>query len=536
MKKKNIILFSLIFFISILVLFSLNKFFISDVNIKNLLATDEKVEVTPKEPKELKADIINIEKFSYPKKEWHVIFNADVDEESINNGNIYIEDSKENKVSIKIKYDDNLNIVKIKPKNFYKTWEKYKLVLETDIMSVSKEKHLSKKIEYEFDISEIVYLSQTNNNYEEYRKVNNEYKGIGPEIFVENDEQFYNEVKLALENYDEELVLKLNNSDNNDFDIKKIVDYLAINLPLLNNYVENREYKYLVEEEILEEENNISTVKYKFDYRLGENSIEKEKIKKMDKEVRQKVKVIVDEIIKPEMNNWQKEKVIYDYIINNCEYNEDYLETYNSVQNSDYGVLINKKALCGGYAKAFYSLMNEAGLDCIYVEGRIKKKYLNNPNSSTLHAWNIVNFEDEFYQVDSTWGASKIFNKIIPTYRYFNINDDKLSKSHSWDNYYYPECNGEKYLMENLNVYENKIPDVNNYNDFYEIIKNAIRNKEDEIYIRVNKYYKDTYSIEKTIDKMGNEGVIGYSFEYMSNENYLINGYDEIMEIYIREI
>lgn len=60
---------------------------------------------------------------------------------------------------------------------------------------------------------------------------------------------------------------------------------------------------------------------------------------------------------------------------------------------SIYGVFINRKAVCSGYAKAFQYLLNKCGIECAYI-------------TSDTHAWNLVKIEGDYYYVDVTWGDS----------------------------------------------------------------------------------------------------------------------------------
>ena len=58
---------------------------------------------------------------------------------------------------------------------------------------------------------------------------------------------------------------------------------------------------------------------------------------------------------------------------------------------SIYGVFVNKKAVCVGYAKAAQYLYNLLGIECVYVE-------------SDIHAWNLIKLEGDYYHLDVTWG------------------------------------------------------------------------------------------------------------------------------------
>ncbi len=58
---------------------------------------------------------------------------------------------------------------------------------------------------------------------------------------------------------------------------------------------------------------------------------------------------------------------------------------------SIYGVFVNKKAVCAGYAKALQYLLNLCGIECTYV-------------TSDTHAWNLIKLEGAYYHMDVTWG------------------------------------------------------------------------------------------------------------------------------------
>ena len=94
--------------------------------------------------------------------------------------------------------------------------------------------------------------------------------------------------------------------------------------------------------------------------------------------------------------DYQKIKAIYDYICSNITYDYDnlYDDSY-TVTHSSYAALINKKAVCQGYASLFYRLALEAGIDARVISG----------DSGGPHAWNIVKIEGSYYNLDSTWDA-----------------------------------------------------------------------------------------------------------------------------------
>jgi len=85
---------------------------------------------------------------------------------------------------------------------------------------------------------------------------------------------------------------------------------------------------------------------------------------------------------------YEKVKVIHDYICENVNYD------YTYQKYSAYDALCNKSAVCQGYAILFYRLCKEADLSVRIITG------LGNGGN---HAWNIVQIGGRYYNVDCTW-------------------------------------------------------------------------------------------------------------------------------------
>jgi len=75
---------------------------------------------------------------------------------------------------------------------------------------------------------------------------------------------------------------------------------------------------------------------------------------------------------------------------NEYDYSEDiYLYDYQA-----YSALVKGKAICSGYAQAFYRLCREAGISCWYCRGT---------TSEGRHAWNMLDTENGVVYIDVTW-------------------------------------------------------------------------------------------------------------------------------------
>ena len=121
------------------------------------------------------------------------------------------------------------------------------------------------------------------------------------------------------------------------------------------------------------------------------------------------------------MDSYSKIKTIYNWICQNVSY--DYAHVGNTEylkQFSAYGALIEGTAVCQGYAVLLYRLLLESGVDVRVIPGT---------GNSTLHAWNIVELNGVYYNVDSTWDAGK------DSYGYFLCSEADFSGHIRLDDY-----------------------------------------------------------------------------------------------------
>ena len=127
-----------------------------------------------------------------------------------------------------------------------------------------------------------------------------------------------------------------------------------------------------------------------------------------------KRKAAVDEALAPFlesvndcMSDFEVALKVYENIINLVDYDTIGLEKQKKTESdadtpddlrSIYGVFVNKKAVCAGYAKATQYLMNLMGIECVYV-------------TNGKHAWNVIKLEGDYYHLDTTWGDSSDTNQ-----------------------------------------------------------------------------------------------------------------------------
>jgi len=156
----------------------------------------------------------------------------------------------------------------------------------------------------------------------------------------------------------------------------------------------------------------------------------------------EKAKEIVAKVIKPHMSDLEKEIALHDYLILNTEYDyQNYLlNTVSEESHHPYGVLVNKVAVCDGFARSMQILLNMVGIESEFVHGDS-----DNENGWYGHAWNIVNIDGEYFHVDITFDnidkeSGKSENDSI-SHTYFNISDRQISFDHLWEKSAYPSCN-----------------------------------------------------------------------------------------------
>ena len=94
---------------------------------------------------------------------------------------------------------------------------------------------------------------------------------------------------------------------------------------------------------------------------------------------------------------------IYNYITENVAYDSENLNDQNyKLKYSAFAALVDKKAVCQGYASLFYRMCRECGLSVRVISGA---GIIN--GTSETHTWNIVRIGDYYYNVDTTWDTGR---------------------------------------------------------------------------------------------------------------------------------
>ena len=134
--------------------------------------------------------------------------------------------------------------------------------------------------------------------------------------------------------------------------------------------------------------------------------------------------------------NYDKALLVYDYIIDNCEYADEFDNTDNTAAQQSpvstiEGCLLNKRAVCTGYSRAYKYILNKMGIKCSVV-------------SNTEHEWNILMLDNDYYYTDVTWSDTA-----QTRYKYFAVTTKQITEDHALPEEELPNCTATK---DNYNV------------------------------------------------------------------------------------
>lgn len=162
--------------------------------------------------------------------------------------------------------------------------------------------------------------------------------------------------------------------------------------------------------------------------------------------------------ISEDASDYDKIRYIYEYIVNKVDYDE----TASDNQNI-YSALVGKRSVCAGYSRAAQYLLEKLDIECIYVVGTAQ--------GQSAHAWNIVNCEGRYYQMDATFGdpvflaeegGENLPGDII-YYDYLCCTDEEILADHEPNgDVVYPACDSDdlNYYKMNGMYYEHFDPQI----------------------------------------------------------------------------
>ena len=250
----------------------------------------------------------------------------------------------------------------------------------------------------------------------------------------EKEKLYYEKIRKGVSEYYSAFFW--NNRECSKDTAEKLVKYVAYDYPEYFWYTENSGNVDMMTDKLIK--------RITFQYHSST-----EDTKKLQPDIEKAVNAYADSA-KDLKTDYQKALNAYEYIIKNTEYVADSgatLDTLGDV-NSDKdiislwnmsGVFINKKAGDRGYAQAFEYLMQQSGVECMYVQGADNGFY------------NVVKLDDDWYCVDVGEGDS---TDAEIDYSYFAITSKQMATVHKTDENFaieLPECKAtaNNYFVKN---------------------------------------------------------------------------------------
>jgi hypothetical protein len=212
----------------------------------------------------------------------------------------------------------------------------------------------------------------------------------------------------------------------------------------------------------------------------------KDAVRAMKNSLKEKVEQVVGSVIKPGMDDYEKELALHEYIVTHTRYDEENVKNNTIPQESTtaYGVLMKGTGVCGGYSKAMKMLLDQVGIESMIIVGDA-----DSGGNVEKHAWNLVKIGGEYYQLDVTWDDPVPDGNGRVHYAYFNVTDEQISATHRWEKDQYPACSSTKYNY----FYKNSLV-ANSYSEFYFLLLKAVRARQTDIFVKVNNYSDSVYT------------------------------------------
>lgn len=220
-----------------------------------------------------------------------------------------------------------------------------------------------------------------------------------------------------------------------------------------------------------------------------EYAYNKEKIDFLKEQTQKKEKELVEQV--SGLSDYDKVKFFHDYIVQNCNYIED-----SELGNTPYGVLIEKRGLCEGYAHTFLELCSLSSIKSAVITGEA---------DTEPHMWNMVKIDDIWYYIDLTWDDidDESYPELI-LYDYFLVGNDEISKRKI---FYTEKYLPKDEIQTNIDFYTQNECYITEYNkkDIFKILKNqykkAATDNSSFIYLKAENDEVFSYLLENLLDE-----------------------------------
>ncbi len=197
-------------------------------------------------------------------------------------------------------------------------------------------------------------------------------------------------------------------------------------------------------------------------------------------------------------SDYEKSVILHDRVAATVSY------VMSGYHQTSYGALVDGKAVCAGYAKAYQLLLHKVGIPSFYVTGESINPATGNPEA---HAWNLVRLDGKWYYTDVTWDdqGDTLY------YAYLNSTSKDIEEKHIFGDFsaYLPVATATdaNYFVKNGLVYSDFDADR---------LAAAFRQNETiRVYVSGNTQQFEAdfkANIRNIMNKMGTPASSGYSF------------------------
>ena len=118
-------------------------------------------------------------------------------------------------------------------------------------------------------------------------------------------------------------------------------------------------------------------------------------------------------ILTPNMSDWDKARIYFDWVCDNCVYDDDAED--KSLSHIAYSLFANGTAVCDGYTGAYNLLLKLEGIPCTAL-----------PSGS--HIWTVALLDGQEYHIDTTWADSGAEVDA----RFFGMTPEESYLHHPW--------------------------------------------------------------------------------------------------------
>ena len=221
-----------------------------------------------------------------------------------------------------------------------------------------------------------------------------------------------------------------------------------------------------------------------------------EELAEMDKKLNEAVQEITDRV-PDDADAFGKALFVHDYIVSHTDYNQDSERSADEyIGTTAYDCLIDRKAVCSGYSRAFQLVMQRLGFECGVCSGMSR---------GDSHAWNYIRIDDKYYWVDLTFddpvSSSGEPDSDNLTHSYFMINDEMLLRTRTLDkdNAFVPVCDS---MEQNYFVRRGSLLDAYTPEDVNAILAREPGDQRTEIMFRTSDCFQEAMT-----DLMDNEKI-----------------------------